>query len=271
MLYGNIGVRGSCDPSANRSTSTHYLPFVGLGTTGRSYELDRSKPVIRTGLEVRPASSFHEMCRAFALVQQVYQHHGYTQPTQCNMRYTAFQLLSGSKTFVAHHNGTLVATGSMVKETGSGLPSSQVFHEELDVLIRQGRVLAEGTLFASAPNLNSTGVRATQELIRHGFWWCVAEDVDDFCIVVNPKHVRFWERKLGYELLSEEKTCPHVENHRGVLLRLDIQGILNGTTETTLAFDEIALNNPISHTEYQDLYNLTTHEKAFLSALQPGV
>ena len=43
----------------------------------------------------------------------------------------------------------------------------------------------------------------------------------DFLIEVNPRHMLFYQRMLGFELFGEEKICPRV-NAPAVLLRLDL-------------------------------------------------
>ena len=45
---------------------------------------------------------------------------------------------------------------------------------------------------------------------------------DDFVIEVNPRHVAYYRRLLGFEVAGSERPCPRVQGAPAVLLRLDL-------------------------------------------------
>ena len=45
---------------------------------------------------------------------------------------------------------------------------------------------------------------------------------DDFVIEVNPRHVNYYRRLMGFETIGEPRPCPRVQGAPAVLLRLDL-------------------------------------------------
>lgn len=185
------------------------------------------------GLTFGPASSFAQLCEAFRLVYREYLKCGYQPPHPCGMRFTALQLLPHSRTFVATLGGGVVGTGTMVVASRAGLPSSDVFGDLYASLACQGRLVVEGTLLACIDRGEVRAHSVSLGLMRHGIAWAMARGADDWCVVVNPKHFRFWNESLGLEVLGESRPCEFVRSHPGILLRLPLRELREGTADAS--------------------------------------
>ncbi len=167
---------------------------------------------------VGPADSFARLCEAFRLVYFEYLRWGYVASDPSEMRFSAFQLLPVSATFVAVASGRVVGTASFVVASSAGLPSSGVFGDLFDSLAAEGRLVTEATMLASVAS-GSAGVRRTPlRVMPWALAWALAQGADDLCVVVNPRHVDFWSHALGFEPLGEVRPCEHVRGNPGVLM-----------------------------------------------------
>lgn len=216
-----------------------------------------------------PARSFEELCQAFNLVYQRYLEFGYTEENNCKMRFSAHELLPSSQTFVSTCSESVLATATIVPDSEIGLPLSCSYHEQLNLLRSQNRKVAEGTMFSGCKQGQSNDGHL--QLIRAAFGWCAQNCIDDFCIVVNPKHTGFWEKMLGFQRLSSETSCPHVCDAPGILLRLDFQHVKSNFSNQprfarklfSSAFDQVRLNT--------DSYQLGEYEVTALLAKYPDI
>jgi hypothetical protein len=147
------------------------------------------------------------------------------------MRYTALQLLPTSRTFVASRGGRVVGTGTVVLASAAGLPSSDVFGGEFESLRASGRLVAEATMLACVDSEGDRAHNTSLELIPWGVAWATSRGADDWCVVVNPRHRRFWQESLGLEPVAESRPCDHVGGHPGILLRLPLRELRAGLAE----------------------------------------
>lgn len=122
-------------------------------------------------------------------------------------------------TLIAETNGKTVGTMTLCFDSGARLPADENFSDKLDELRAQGRRLCEPSRLAIDEEVPK---RVFASMIHisyiyahniHGF--------TDYVIEVNPRHVRFYKRMLGFHEICEERTCSRV-NAPGVLLRLDL-------------------------------------------------
>jgi hypothetical protein len=198
------------------------------------YEDSRYAKSQEGSIRIGPATSVRSLCQAFGLVYREYLRCGYLEPDAIEMRYSLLNVLPTSKTFVAQAGGRVVGTATLVVSSPAGLPSSEVFSQVFKELERSGRKVAEATMFsvdATIPRANTLALRIMPWLLA----WAVSQLVEDICVVVNPRHVRFWERTLGFARVGEPKTCNHVCGHPGLLLRLPIDELLDGRSQATTA------------------------------------
>lgn len=222
-------------------------------------------------LEVSLASSYHELCGAFSLVHDRYVDLGYMEPHESAMRYGPLQLLPFSRTFVSKCNGRVVGTASVVLDSDAGLPSDSLFNVNYAQLRKAGRRIAEGTMFACSAEVGARGQLLNLALIRSVFWWCVAHHVDSICVVVNPRHLFFYTRMLGFVEISNLARCSYVNGAAGHLLHFDLKGFLEGSVDIAPA--------ALKYFEYRDSdgsylpvdYDLPAEDVAALISLRPEI
>ncbi len=84
---------------------------------------------------------------------------------------------------------------------------------------KDNRKVVEACALATSANYRSPNIFSY--LFRQAYWHAFHNGTDDFCIVVNPKHVQFYKRILLFEDLGIEKNYPRV-GAPAIALRLDI-------------------------------------------------
>lgn len=200
---------------------------------------DRDLP----NVSVSPVGDYEDLCAAFKLVHDRYVDSGYMEANISHKRYGALQLLPVSRTFIAREGGVIAGTATVVLDSRAGLPSGRLFKKEFAELRIQRRSIAEGTMFACQPTSDRVSREVIRQLMRSVFWWCNLIGLDDLCVVVNPKHLIFYQRMLGFEPLSGTKGCRYVKGAPGILLRLDLRSILEGTKELTSSARSIFISD----------------------------
>lgn len=123
-------------------------------------------------------------------------------------------------TLYAETGGALVGTMSLWFDRTGRLPADATYGDHLALLRRQGRRLCEPSRLAIDAGLCK---RVFAGLIHvsyiyahhlHGF--------TDYVIEVNPRHVAFYKRMLGFGDLGAERACARV-GAPAVLLRLPLE------------------------------------------------
>jgi hypothetical protein len=202
---------------------------VELAGSQRATTLDRIAPQsvrvpgISRDIEVKIASERQEWEEAYQLVGQNYRSRGYEAADAQGLRFTAFHALPDTTTFVAKHNGHVVATLSLVVDnTLLGLPMECIYGPEIHDLRLQGRRMGEATSLADS----GLGVReflqvfvtiiklTMQHHVRHGG--------DTWVITVNPRHRAFYTKVLGFVPLGPCRSYPCVQDAPAEAYRLDL-------------------------------------------------
>ncbi|MDD5330802.1 MAG: long-chain N-acyl amino acid synthase [Sulfuricella sp.] len=123
-------------------------------------------------------------------------------------------------TLTASHSDQVVGTISMGFDSPIGLLVDELYKAEIDPLRKEGHKLCEFTKLAVDSSVRSKRVLAALYHISYIYAHNIQEHTDLF-IEVNPRHVKFYERMLGFRQHGEEKTCPRV-NAPAVLLWLEL-------------------------------------------------
>lgn len=113
-------------------------------------------------------------------------------------------------TFSAYDEGRLAGTVSLRLDSKMGLAADELYHAELESLRRQGRKLCEFTRLAVDTTQLSQAVLAG--LFHTVFLF--AQELRDFNFVVievNPRHVGFYRRVLGFGIIGEERHNTRVD------------------------------------------------------------
>jgi len=112
-----------------------------------------------------------------------------------------------------------IGTLTLGMDSSEGMSAIAMYKPEVDELRAQGRVLCEMTKLAVDQCVRSRKVLASLFHIayihaRH------LNACTDILIEVNPRHVAFYERMLGFRQFGPERICTRV-NAPAVLLRLE--------------------------------------------------
>lgn len=161
--------------------------------------------------------------RAYRLARQVYQASDYLEESSKALAVSSYDALPDTFTLlVEDETGRDAATVTLVFDAGRGLPCDEIYGEELDALRQSGKRLVEVTRLAISANFRND---IDLLLTLFNFIYIFARRVrnySDFVIEVNPKHVKYYQRLLHFEIEGPERSCPRVRGAPAVLLRQDI-------------------------------------------------
>jgi len=118
--------------------------------------------------------------------------------------------------FSAEH---AIGTLTLGIDSAEGLSASVMYPCEIDELRAQGRVLCEITKLAIDQSVSSRNVLASLFHIAY-IHARQLHGCTDILIEVNPRHVPFYQRMLGFRQVGNERQCPRVKAP-AVLLRLE--------------------------------------------------
>ncbi|MGA8146836.1 MAG: GNAT family N-acetyltransferase [Gallionellaceae bacterium] len=161
----------------------------------------------------RLANSDDGLNSASLLVQQMYSWRGYA--TSANLHHSPNRF-----TLLAFYDEKNIGTVTLGLDSEGGLSVDEMYGDKVGELRAMNRKVCEITKLAVDQSVRSKRVLATL------FHLCFIYGRNihggtDFVIEVNPRHVLFYKRMLGFEHFGEEKTCPRV-NAPAILLRLEL-------------------------------------------------
>ena len=164
-------------------------------------------------IRIRTADDLRQHRRASSLIQRRYAWRGYSASP-------LYRNPAGRRTFSACSDDETIATLTAGVDAGDDLYVAHLYPEEVGALRRQGRKLCEFTRLAVDETVRSHVVLGS--IIHVAFMYVIdLHACTDVLIEVNPRHVRFYERMLGFTVAAEERMDPAV-NAPAVLLRLDL-------------------------------------------------
>jgi hypothetical protein len=161
---------------------------------------------------LRAADTGGHRSSANILVHRMYATRGYKSSAEAAPA-------SNVVTLVACDQGETIGTISVSLDTPRGLLADELFRDELDALRSQGRRLCEFTKLAMDHVLKSKRVLAS--LFHAAYIWAhLRLGFDDVVIEVNPRHVRYYQRMLGFTVTGPQRLNRRVDAP-AVLMRLD--------------------------------------------------
>lgn len=161
---------------------------------------------------IRVALSSGDHADSGALVRRMYAWRGYA----CD---TSAAGAPDKVTLYAETEGELVGTMSLCFDQGNALPADENFRDHLQILRRQGRRLVEPSRLAIDPGMSK---RVFASLIHISYLYSYRlHGFTDYVIEVNPRHVAFYQRMLGFAGFGAERACSRV-GAPAVLLRLPL-------------------------------------------------
>ncbi|KAA3652692.1 MAG: N-acetyltransferase [Proteobacteria bacterium] len=124
-------------------------------------------------------------------------------------------------TLIASRGTTMFGTLTLKLDSDEGLLADELYAAEVSAARQTGAQLCELTRLAIDPAFNSKEVLASIFHLAYIFGRLIHRKTDLF-IEVNPRHVAFYCRMLGFRVAGEERICPRV-NAPAVLLHLPLE------------------------------------------------
>lgn len=183
-----------------------------------AFPFETSQPLAEAlgpcGFKIRAASSWGARRSASFLVNRLYTNRGYKSSA-------APEDASPHRlTLVASDKDAVVGTLTIGFDSEERLLADDLFRDELDALRDAGRHLCEFTKLAMDGITHSQRVLAALFHVAfihaHRIRGC-----DNLLIEVNPRHVRYYKAKLGFQAMGPERTNRRVEAP-AVLMSLDL-------------------------------------------------
>lgn len=170
---------------------------------------------------VRLATSSGRRDDAGVLLRRMYAWRGYAvEPGETRDRRRV--------TFYAETAGELVGTMSLCLDLDGRLPADENFGDRLAPLRRAGRRLCEPSRLAIDKGMSK---RVFAALIHISYLYAhKLHGYTDYVIEVNPRHVAFYQRMLGFADVGGERACSRV-GAPAVLLRLPLSRMGAGIRE----------------------------------------
>lgn len=127
---------------------------------------------------------------------------------------------AGQTVFQVRRQDRLVATLTLRMDSELGLMADQLYREEIDFFRGLGGRVCELTGLAVVPGEDSRAVLGALFDSAHAIGR-IEHGASDLVIEVNPRHVAYYRRRLGFRQAGPERTCPRV-GAPAVLLHLDL-------------------------------------------------
>jgi hypothetical protein len=152
-------------------------------------------------IRIARSRDYHEP--AVSLVRRRYASRGYQIPIAKKIDPHLF-------TFVAYNYGELVGTVGLRLDSQLALAADQLYRVEIDTLRSREARICEFTRLAIDASAGSKSVLAGLFHTAYLFARRVRA-LDSAVIEVNPRHVVFYQRALGFEVVGPERHNPRVD------------------------------------------------------------
>jgi len=166
----------------------------------------------RQEFKVRLANTDDRRKSASLLIEKMYSWRGYDVDTLSQD--------PNKIALVAYQGESVAGTLTLGLDSPAGMVVDQLYKQEADQLRAAGRSPCDITRLAVDQEIKSKSVLAALFHLSFIYGHNIHR-ATDFLIEVNPRHVLFYQRMLGFEPFGEERVCPRV-NAPAVLLRLDL-------------------------------------------------
>lgn len=200
------------------------LQNVGIVNTNPNAESASDGAVKKDTFKIRLAHDDSRTREARFLVEKRYRDVGYQVSSQAGQQTCPERI-----TLSTYKGEEVIGTITVGFDTGAGLLVDELYRDEVDALRQQGLRVCEFTKLAidhkGASKRMIAGLFQVASLYAVKIW-----GYTDIVIEVNPSHVPFYQRMLGFQSLGGEKNCPRV-GAPALLLRLDAAGYGTGMIE----------------------------------------
>ena len=150
---------------------------------------------------------------ANALIKRMYSWRGYhTESTAVSSHsQTTLEAFSGQD---------LVGTLTLGLDSDEGLLADELYEEEINTFRDRNRKICELSKLAIDPLYSSKELLASMFNLAY-ICGRIIHRATDFIVEINPRHTGYYKRMLGFDQISEMRTCQRV-NAPAVLLHLEL-------------------------------------------------
>lgn len=179
---------------------------------GRDAESRPDEDVEQQVFKIRLAHSNERVSSASMLVQRKYASRGYEA--------SGFEKTPERITLMAFQEDKVIGTLTLGMDKSHPLLAEELYKSEIDSLRAEGRKICELTKLAIDQTQGAKRVLASLFHIAY-IYGRVMQSHTDVVIEVNPRHVAFYKRMLGFKEFGPERLCERV-NAPAILLRLEL-------------------------------------------------
>jgi len=199
------------------NASVSLRSFSPIEYTSETEHDTREFVVSRSDFQIRLGST-HEGQRSHVslLIQRLYAWRGLLTHAPSRLDDRPNQL-----TLVASRGATVFGTVSLVLDSPEGLNADALYGNEIGQMRTQGARVCELTRLAIDPVFNSKEVLASIFHLAY-IYGRLIHGMTDLFIEVNPRHVPFYRKMLGFRIAGEERICDRVDAP-AVLLHLPLE------------------------------------------------
>lgn len=185
-----------------------------------------SKPEIASDLyTVSIANSKNTRQMAYQLAYEVYLAKGYIPKNSCKMLISNSDFIADTCTININDGTEIVASVTLNFQGKTNLPCQELYSEEIAPLINQNAKLVEITRLVIKEDHRHSNYLLAQLFQATFIYAYQIKNVSELVIEVNPRHVAFYQRLLGFSVLGGEKECERVNNAPAFLLHLDLNDV----------------------------------------------
>lgn len=162
---------------------------------------------------IREVSRQDELQAIFQLRYESYLRKRYISPNPDGIMLDEWDELPTTTHFVAMENNALLGAVRLVMDSTEGLPMERVFPEEIRLLRKQGRKVAEASTLVVAEVQSYSGHKLWVKLCKALWEEAEARHIDDLCVAVTQNHLGFYKRLL-FESMGRGR---HYKSLNGIL------------------------------------------------------
>jgi hypothetical protein len=173
----------------------------------------------RDGVTYKVAGTRDERREAFRLVYESYLGAGLISDNPMRMRVTPYHLYPMTGVFLANHQSDPVYTTSLVIDDEGGLPLEELYPEEVEAMRLQGLRIAEVSCLAGGKNEmfdRKRNFAIFLQLMGLMVQYARQHGVDRLLVAVHPRHAKFYQHFLGFQVFGEQKSYDAVEGNPAV-------------------------------------------------------
>jgi hypothetical protein len=171
------------------------------------------------------AGNYEQRSAAFNLVYRNYLRKGLIDQNEQQLRVTPYHLLATTNTFIAEYRGDVICTVSLIGDGELGLPMESIYGDAVMGARRQGLYVGEVSCLALEDMPFKCFLPIFVKLTRLMAQHCRTYGMDQFLIVIHPKHAKFYQRFMGFERIGALTTYPTVRDAPAVACCLDFARI----------------------------------------------